>query len=383
MERVTFTINGEQITAPSDQTILDAALDNGIYIPHLCYHPDLKPDHGKMPVKVDHLPVEDRVNNYEEVDFGVSLKEGVQEGDRCHNCDTQCRICLVEIQGEGLTISCNTPVHDGLSVRTDTPKIEEFRRTCMESILSNHIGDCLTCFKNTDCKLQEAANYLGGFEEGFQGARQTSPKYEIDHTNPFYSYDANKCILCGNCVYTCDQIQGVGAIDFAFREYQTVGKKISDSRCESCGECVSRCPVGALVPRKYQKPSREVSTVCTYCGVGCGILLGARGQRVVSARANRESPVNKGNLCVKGRFGWEFINHADRLKKPLVKKDGEFAEVEWEEALDLVAEKFGHYKGDAFAAFSSARASNEDNYVFQKFARAVMGTNNIDHCARL
>ncbi len=383
MNNVNFTINGIKTTAPADQTILDAALKNGIYIPHLCYHPDLKPDHSAIPVKVGHLSVEERTENYEEVDFGLNHKEGVIEGDRCHNCDTQCRLCLVEVDDKGVTTSCNTPVREGMEIRTDTPKIEEFRRVCMESILSNHIGDCLTCFKNTQCKLQDAANYLGGMENGFQIARETEPRFEIDDSNPFYAYDANKCILCGNCVFTCTKIQGVSAIDFAFWPNGRVGKSVADSRCESCGECVERCPVGALAPKKDTRPSREVPTVCCYCGVGCGILLGIRGQRVVGVRANRKSPVNKGNLCVKGRYGWEFINHPDRLRKPLVRKENEFVEVEWEEALDLVAEKLGRYKGEAFAAFSSARASIEDNYVFQKFTRAVMGTNNIDHCARL
>ncbi len=383
MDSVTFTINGTPITAEKGLTVLEAALAAGIYIPHLCFHPDLKPKESEDPVKIPHLSTEQRVNNYAEVEFNVSDKAGVREGERCHKCDTQCRICLVEIQGLGITTSCNTPVQADLAVTTDTPQIEEFRRTCMETILSSHVGDCLQCFKNTECKLQEAANYIGSFEETFKISRKASPRYEIDDSNPFYTYDPNKCVLCGNCVYTCEEIQGVGAIDFAFREYESADKKVADSRCESCGECVSRCPVGALVPKGFQKPSREVPTVCTFCGVGCGILLGAKGNRVVSARGDRDNPVNKGNLCVKGRFGWEFINHPDRLKMPLVKKNGEFVEVPWEEALDLVADKLGQYKGSTFASFSSARSTNEGNYVFQKFTRAVMETNNVDHCARL
>jgi predicted molibdopterin-dependent oxidoreductase YjgC len=383
MEPITFLINGIPVAASPGQTVLEAALANGVYIPHLCFHPDLKPNAADTQVKIPHLPVAARENNLDEVEANLTDQAGIHEGERCHKCDTQCRLCLVEIDGLGVTTSCNTPVEQDMAVKTDTAQIEDFRRTCLAAILDNHIGDCLQCYKNTDCKLQTAALYMGGFDAAYELSRHTEPTYEVDDSNPFYNYDPNKCILCGNCVYTCEEIQGVGAIDFAFREYESAGLKVSDSRCESCGECVSRCPVGALVPKTFQKPSREVLTVCSYCGVGCGIYLGVRGDRIVSARANRESPVNKGNLCVKGRFGWEFVNHPERLNKPLVKKDGKFEEVEWDEALDLAAEKFSQYKGDAFGAFSSARASNEDNYVFQKFARAVMGTNNVDHCARL
>ena len=383
MSSITFSINGTQVTAQKGQTVLKTALANGIYIPHLCFHPDLTPTEDQAQVKIPHMPVDRRVNNYAEVEFNISDKAGVIESDRCHMCNSQCRLCLVEVEGEGLNTSCNMTVRQGAQIRTDTPKIEEFRRSCVESILSEHIGDCLECYKNNDCKLQEVANYMGDFEDAYKLARAVGKKYEIDDSNPVYSYDPNKCILCGICVKTCRDIQGVGAIDILANGSVATSKKIADSTCESCGECVSRCPVGALVPKGFQKPSKEVSTICSYCGVGCGILLGVRGNRLVSAKANRESPVNKGNLCVKGRFGWNFVNHPDRLTKPLVKKNGEFEEVKWDEALDLVAGKLGQYKGDAFAAFSSARATNEDNYVFQKFTRAVMETNNVDHCARL
>jgi len=162
------------------------------------------------------------------------------------------------------------------------------------------------------------------------------------------------------------------------------GRPIIESTCVSCGECVVRCPVNALVPKVAIQPAHEVKSVCVYCGVGCGIHLGVRGEKVVTVRGDRESPANRGRLCVKGRFGIvDFLNHPDRLKTPLIKKDGQFVKATWDEALDLVASKLSGYKGDQFAAIASAKTANEDNYLLQKFARAVMGTNNVDHCARL
>jgi formate dehydrogenase major subunit len=383
MEQIRFEIDGRTVVAEPGQTVLEAALGAGIYIPHLCFHPDLRRRQAVATVKVPHMPVAGRAKNVAEVERNIDPQPARLEAERCHKCDTQCRLCLVEIAGLGLSTSCNLPPVDGMVVRTDTATIETFRRELVASILSNHVGECLECFKNTRCKLQDVVSYVGGLDDEWAAARAAAPRHAIDDSNPFYAYDPNKCVLCGNCVYTCEEIQGVGAIDFGFREYDPGAKEIADSRCESCGECVSRCPVGALVPKTFERPAREVSTVCSYCGVGCGIFLGARGDRIVSARANPDSPVNHGNLCVKGRFGWEFVNHADRLTKPLVRKDGALVETEWDEALDLVAEKLSAMRGDAFAAFSSARATNEDNYVFQKLTRAVMGTNNIDHCARL
>jgi len=379
MDSIEIIINGVRINANTGETVLEAALNSGIYIPNLCFHPDLKPDMHAGRVKVPHLSVDQRVKNSKEIEFNIADKDAVAEGERCHKCDTQCRLCLVEIDGMGITTSCNTPVREGLSVKTDTPYIEDFRKTALQAIMDAHAGDCLTCAKNTRCKLQSAANYIGLAMD--RPPRQ--PLLPIDDSHPFYTYDPNKCILCGICVMTCEEIVGVGAIDFDFREYNVGKKSIAESRCISCGECVSRCPVGALTAKHFQQPSREVSTVCTYCGVGCGLYLGVRGNKIVSVRSNRESPVNKGNLCVKGRFGNDFVNHPDRLKAPLIKKEGGFVEASWDEALDLVAKKLAQYKGDCFGVFSSARCTNEDNYLVQKFTRAVMRTNNVDHCARL
>ena len=194
-------------------------------------------------------------------------------------------------------------------------------------------------------------------------------------------------MLCGICVQTCRDRLGVSAIDFGFRGYETrittlMDKPILESNCVSCGECVVACPVGALVPKENQKPSREVKTTCTYCGVGCGLYLGVRGEKIISARGDPEHPLSKGNLCVKGRYGFNFINHPDRLNKPLIKKNGAFEEVEWDEALEFAAQKLSKYGNNSFSAISSARCTNEDNYVLQKFTRLVMGTNNIDNSAQ-
>jgi formate dehydrogenase major subunit len=161
------------------------------------------------------------------------------------------------------------------------------------------------------------------------------------------------------------------------------GGPLLNTTCVSCGLCVASCPVGALVAKNEMRSAYEVKTICAYCGVGCGIYLGVRGGVIVNVRGDLDNPVNKGNLCVKGRFGHDYINQPERLTSPLIKRDGEFVEASWEEALDLVASKLASYKGDQFATISSAKCTNEENYVIQKFTRAVMGTNNIDHCARL
>jgi len=344
-QMLTIFINGEEVKAKSGRTILQVALDAGIYIPHLCYHPDLTP-------------------------AGI------------------CRLCIVEVEGKGIVASCQAVVEDGMRVWTETPMVQKARQVSLELILTNHMGDCLSCPKNNECKLQEVASYIGIDEERFKQLRMLAPQFPIDDSNPFFIRDPNRCVLCGICVRTCDEIQGIGAINYAFSGFATTiatfgNKPIVESICESCGECVVRCPTGALTPKERRKPAKEVKTICTYCGVGCSIYLGVRGNEVVSVRGVKESPVNEGRLCVKGRFGYSFINSQDRLSKPLIKRDGKFVEVSWDEALDIVASEFSKYKGNMFAAIGSSRCTNEDNYVIQKFARAVMQTNNVENCARL
>ena len=345
MKQITLTIDGFEVTTREGASVLEAALDYGIHIPHLCHHPDLVP-------------------------VGV------------------CRMCGVEIRERpGVVMSCITPATEGMIVSTESKAVNDCRRMAMELLLANHQGDCLTCDENNRCDLQQAAAFVGIDHERMQRLRRPAQLMPADSSNPFFEFDPNKCILCGICVRTCDEILGVNAIDYFYRGYGTkIGtsgsKNWVDSVCVSCGECVVRCPVGALTSKHMQRPAREVKTTCVYCGVGCGIYLGVRGNQVVSVRGDRDRPTNRGRLCVKGRYGYDFINHPQRLTKPLIKKNGEFVEASWDEALDLVAARFSEARGQ-FAAFTSAKATNEDNYLVQKFTRAVMRTNSIDHCARL
>jgi formate dehydrogenase major subunit len=343
-KEIILKIDGLEVKTGEGSTILQAALSNNIYIPNLCYYPGLKP-------------------------WG------------------SCRLCMVENDEGRLVTACETLVYEGMDIITESSRINKVRKLSAELLIANHEVDCLTCRKNDECKLQEVAAYLGINRDDLGSLRRQIKDIPVDNSNPFFDRDLKKCILCGICVRTCSELLGVNAVDFGFRGYDTritafADKPILDSNCVSCGECVVACPVGALVPKETLKPSREVKTVCPYCGVGCNLYLGVRGNEIVSVKGDHDNSVNMGNLCVKGRFGYQFINHPDRLKKPLIKRNNNFVEVEWNEALDYVSEKLSKYKGDSFAAISSARCPNEDNYAVQKFTRAVMGSNNVDNCAR-
>jgi formate dehydrogenase alpha subunit len=343
MGKVSLSIDGIRVEAREGTTVLEAAQAGGIYIPTLCADPDLEP-------------------------YGA------------------CRLCLVEIEGvEGLPASCMTPVAEGMVVRTDTSYVNEVRRRIVELLLSDHPDNCLICPKNQHCELQKVAAYVGIDQQRF---RKLERPPLIDSSNPFFTRDSSKCILCGKCVRVCNEVQGLAALevfnDGLSSKVIAVGDRpIVESICESCGQCVAKCPTGALMPKNFRWPTREIKTVCPYCGVGCGIYLAIRGNEVVGVRGDPENPVNRGSLCVKGQFGLEFINHPDRLTSPLIRRNGEFSQASWDEALDLVASKLAKYKGDEIAAISSAKCTNEENYLVQKFARVVLGTNNIDHCARL
>jgi formate dehydrogenase major subunit len=265
-------------------------------------------------------------------------------------------------------------------------RIADFRQVELgysEEAARREASRCLEC----GCKAQNHCDLRDlSTEYGVEQMKspQDIPLLPRDLSHPFIERDPNKCVACGRCVRICQEVQGIGALSLNYRVTSTGGTgPLLETTCVSCGLCVASCPVGALEAKTYLHPAHEVKTVCPYCGVGCGIYLGVRGDTIVSARGDAENAINRGNLCVKGRFGHDFIHHPDRLKTPLIKKNGKFVEATWDEALDLVAEKLSRYTGDQFAALSSARCTNEENYLFQKFTRGVMGTNNIDHCARL
>lgn len=347
---INIKINGRFTQAEEGITILQAAHNIGIEIPNFCYDSRLK-------------------------------------------SDGHCKICTVEVEGKlELPTACNTLVEDGMIVWTESPAVVEARKEILNRILSKHPMDCLTCHKAGECKLQMLC-----YKYDVKGPSYTIPTVtqSIDNTNDFYYSDPNKCISCGKCVQVCEQLMGVKAIKMVSRGESCrvsppFGKKLEESECVSCGNCVSVCPVGALMPKSKNKfrywDTRKVRTTCSYCGVGCQMDLIIKENKIVDVKPAMGKS-NEGLLCVKGKFAYNFVNHPDRLKKPLVRKNGKLEEVTWEEALETAVNKIKEVKDkfgpDSIAGFSSARTTNEENYLFQKFIRAVIGTNNVDHCARL
>ena len=340
---ITLRIDGSNVRVPDGSSVLDAVNSSGVYVPQLCKDPDMKP-------------------------IGA------------------CRTCLVEVEGvRGFPASCSLPAADGMEVRTGTPQVTNVRRGVLEltqAMLGNGGG------ASKDRRELSIAAKHHGLDSSRWSARDREP---VDESNPVFNIAMSDCILCGRCTQACqDGHQFIGAIDFlgsgqGSRIGTFMDKPLIDSVCTTCGQCLSVCPTGAIeVKAPVGRAARSVTTICPYCGVGCGIKAQVGdGDRILEMLDDPDNQSSVGMLCVKGRFGYTFVHHEDRLLSPLVRKGGELTPVSWDEALDYVTEKLAQYRGDSFATLCSAKATNEDGYVQQKLARLVMQSNHIDHCTRL
>lgn len=367
MDEIKLTIDGREIKARKGQTIIEAAREAGIYIPYLCWHPTLKA-------------------------FGA------------------CRMCVVQVERmRGTPASCTTNVMDGMVVTTQGRAINDIRHNIMDMILSEHPHGCLTCPRidhcgpqdtclrhanvvdrcvlcpqNERCELQDVVYHLQMKDSDLSYEYRHVP---LDSSNPLIDHDMNLCIVCGRCVRACNEIEAANAITFIERGDKTLigtslGGSLSDSGCTFCGACVDVCPVGAITEKDNKwtgAPEKSVTTICSHCSVGCQLELLVKKGRVIRSIADLSGPVNQGNSCAKGKFGYKYIHSNDRIASPYVRKNGELVEATWDEALDLIAARFSENTGSAFGAVASPRATNEENYLLQKFTRVVMESNNIDH----
>jgi formate dehydrogenase major subunit len=308
-----------------------------------------------------------------------------------------CRLCLVEIDGKkGTPASCTTPCEPGMVVRTQTPRVEELRRNVMELYISDHPLDCLTCPANGDCELQDMAGVVGLREVryGYDGENHLdAPK---DETNPYFTFDESKCIVCSRCVRACDEIQGTLALTIVGRGFDSKvspgGRSFFDSECVSCGACVQACPTATLEEKSVidlGMPTRTVMTTCAYCGVGCSFKAELRGDELVRMVPAKDGGANEGHSCVKGRFAFGYATHTDRVLTPLVRSsiDEPWREASWEEAIGFTAERIRDIQSrhgiDSVGGITSSRCTNEEVFVVQKMIRAAFGTNNVDTCARV
>lgn len=351
---VTLNIDGQDVTVPEGTSIMHAAQLSGVTVPKLCATDSLEA-------------------------FG------------------SCRLCLVEIEGRrGMPASCTTPVAEGIKVKTQTPGLADTRRGVMELYISDHPLDCLTCAANGDCELQDMAGAVGLREVryGYEGENHLDA--EKDESNPYFTFDPSKCIVCSRCVRACEETQGTFALTIDGRGFESKvsagNKDFLDSECVSCGACVQACPTATLMENTVIDagvPEHKVTTTCAYCGVGCSFDAEMKGEEVVRMTPNKEGGANHGHSCVKGRFAWGYATHQDRITTPMIRKSihDEWQQVGWEEAIEYAASEIkriqGQYGKGAVGGITSSRCTNEEVYVTQKLVRAVFGSNNVDTCARV
>ncbi|WGF88810.1 formate dehydrogenase subunit alpha [Marinivivus vitaminiproducens] len=353
-QTVTLTVDGERVTVPAGTSVMAAAMHVGTQIPKLCATDSLEP-------------------------FG------------------SCRLCLVEIEGRrGTPASCTTPAEDGMVVTTQSDKLAKLRKGVMELYISDHPLDCLTCAANGDCELQDMAGAVGlrDVRYGYEGSNHL--KDVKDETNPYFTYDPSKCIVCNRCVRACEEVQGTFALTIEGRGFDSrvsaSGTDFFDSECVSCGACVQACPTATLQEKsviEYGQPDHSVVTTCAYCGVGCSFKAEMQGSRVVRMVPYKDGKANDGHSCVKGRFAWGYATHKDRMTKPMIraKITDPWQEVTWEEAINHAASEFkriqAKYGRDSIGGITSSRCTNEETYLVQKLVRAGFGNNNVDTCARV
>ena len=338
---ITLTINGQEIRVPDGSSVLDAVNTSGAYISQLCKDPDMEA-------------------------LGA------------------CRTCLVQIEGQrGYPASCSVPAADGMVVWTDAPGVTDIRKGVVELTLGMFPGNGHRDYK----ELSVAAR-----AHGLDGSRWSGREREaVDTSNPVFDIAMEACIMCGRCAAACqDGAQFIGAIDVlgtgtGARIGTFMDRPLVESICTTCGQCLSVCPTGAIDLKTPPTGAvKSVTTTCPYCGVGCGIKAQVdESDRIIQMLDDPDNQSSKGMLCVKGRFGYTFVHHRDRLKTPLVRREGRLVPATWDETLDYLADRLSEYRGDSFATLCSAKATNEDGYVQQKFARAIMSSNHIDHCTRL
>ena len=354
-ETVQVTIDGQQVEIPSGTSVMRAAALAGKSVPKLCATDSLDP-------------------------FG------------------SCRLCLVEIDGrKGTPASCTTPCESGMSVTTQSPRLDKLRKGVMELYISDHPLDCLTCPANGDCELQDMAGVVGlrDVRYGYEGHNHLDAP--TDDSNPYFSFDESKCIACSRCVRACDEIQGTFALTISGRGFDSKvsasqGLKFIDSECVSCGACVQACPTSTLQEKTVIElgvPTRQVKTTCAYCGVGCSFIAELRGNELVRMVPDKNGGANEGHSCVKGRFAWGYASHADRVTEPMIRDHitHDWKVVSWQEAIDFASKGLKAIQAesgiDAIGGITSSRCTNEEVYVVQKLVRAGFGNNNVDTCARV